>query len=892
MNVGHLYVTLDAYTQGFRNNLNKATAKLEAFSLKAQAVGRKMTFMFTLPIVGAAAMGLKAFSDFNDEMTKSQAIMGNLSDEMKRSMEIEAKRIAGSSITSAKELAKSYYYLASAGLTAEQSVAALAAVERFAVAGMFDMARATDLATDAQSALGLTVKDAYENQQNLIHVTDVLVGANTLANASVEQFSEALTSNAGPAMKAYNISLEEGLSVLAAYADQGIKAGAAGNMISRMLRLLVKGAIANEEEWKKFGFTIWTAEGELKKMHEIIRGLSEGLDGMSTKQKASQLSMLGFIARSQQAILPLLGLQDRIEEYNDELYNMGGITREVSGKQLQSFISQLKITWNQIKLLTEEIGQRLAPMVLSLGEKIGAVTLWFKYLNESTKDSIVKWGLIIAAIGPVIWIMGKLIGLFLSLIGIFKAIAVFAIANPYIALAVAIGVAAVALQDFLTNNEAMVEQNKRLRKSIVSVQGVTEQWADAQGKLNRALEIGDQKAADVQNKNMLGVLKGYSEKLRGQKGNITDISTLYDVGLNDKDFKEAQEKVFVSYIEGIKSDLIRNLQKEPSIKLFGRVINSEGGFSVEKAMQPSVQEIYKAMENNPKFKLKDEHKTAAQVEYGDFFRDGKMPDKSVNERLMENFELTQFPKKQALNLLENEIAIREKNVRLVDDTNQSLKNQVAEQIKNNKVLTEAETSMQNMIEKLEIQKRFVGDTAGLRKYNQVDKFAKQAELQFGIDTDKYKDAIEGYTAELDAIEERKKQLGLTGEQQQMSQMNNALSLQVKLLGLSNKEKAKAIQLLKYQELAYIAYGKESEKAAKSIADYEESLNELYSKSEKDKVFKPDEFSGATKEINTAYQSIAGMINSGQGKTILEAQLSESKTQTGLLAKIEKKEGIS
>ncbi len=61
-----------------------------------------------------------------------------------------------------------------------------------------------------QSALGLTVDNAEENLGNLTRVTDVLVKANTLANATVQQFSEALTNKAGAALRILNKDVEEG----------------------------------------------------------------------------------------------------------------------------------------------------------------------------------------------------------------------------------------------------------------------------------------------------------------------------------------------------------------------------------------------------------------------------------------------------------------------------------------------------------------------------------------------------------------------------------------------------------------------------------------------------------------------------------------------------------
>ena len=213
----------------------------------------------------------------------------------------------------------------------------LPVVEKFATAGMFDMALATDLATDAQSALGLTVKDSEQNMINMTHVTDVLVKANTLANATVEQFSTALTAKAGTAMKSYNIDLEEGVAVLAAYADQGIKAQLAGNMFGRMLRLTIKSINENREVWDKWGITVEDTEGNLVPIADIIQQITDRTKNMGAVQKAAALEMLGFQARSQQAILPLLGLSDNIREYEKNLRMAAGTTEEIANKLKRSY---------------------------------------------------------------------------------------------------------------------------------------------------------------------------------------------------------------------------------------------------------------------------------------------------------------------------------------------------------------------------------------------------------------------------------------------------------------------------------------------------------------------------------------------------------------------------
>jgi len=137
-------------------------------------------------------------------MTRSTAIMGDLSDEMRKKLSDTAREIGTSTKFSATEAAEAYEFLASAGYDAERSIAALPKVAAFAQAANADLARATTLLADAQSALGLSSQDATENMENMARVSDVLVLANTLANATTEQFSEALTNKAAAALRLVN----------------------------------------------------------------------------------------------------------------------------------------------------------------------------------------------------------------------------------------------------------------------------------------------------------------------------------------------------------------------------------------------------------------------------------------------------------------------------------------------------------------------------------------------------------------------------------------------------------------------------------------------------------------------------------------------------------------
>ena len=139
---------------------------------------------------------------------------------------------------------------------------------------MFDLQVATDYLTDAQSALGLTIRDdAIANMANMTRVSDVLVDAANLSNASVEQFSASLTNKAGPAMRQVGMDIESGVAVLAAFADQGIKGEEAGTQFAIVLRDLQTRAIENKAAFEAAGVSVYDANGEFRNMSEIIEDL-------------------------------------------------------------------------------------------------------------------------------------------------------------------------------------------------------------------------------------------------------------------------------------------------------------------------------------------------------------------------------------------------------------------------------------------------------------------------------------------------------------------------------------------------------------------------------------------------------------------------------------------
>jgi TP901 family phage tail tape measure protein len=302
-----------------------------------------------------AARGVGALvnsaASLDTALQKSFAIQ-KLTTEQQHKMREASIAVAGDVSASTAQVAEGFYFLASAGLDAEQQIAALPQVAAFAQAGMFDMATATDLATDAQSALGLSVPDASQNLTNLTRVTDALVGAQTLANASVLELSEAMTNGAAASARDVGMEVEEVAAVLAAFADQGKKGAEAGTLFSIVMRDLQTKAINNKEAFAAAGVSVFDESEEMRSMSSIVGDLETRLAGLSDVQRKATLMALGFSDKSVGALQTLLGTSKKIADYESKIQSMGGVTQDVADNSLTAFdksLNKLAKSWDRLK---------------------------------------------------------------------------------------------------------------------------------------------------------------------------------------------------------------------------------------------------------------------------------------------------------------------------------------------------------------------------------------------------------------------------------------------------------------------------------------------------------------------------------------------------------------
>jgi len=400
LNLGNVVVHLRANTIQFERALMRSQVLMRTVTLRFRSLGRKMSLYATTPITLIGGAAVTSFARFDNAMTKSLSIMDGITGKIRLLMEQQAKDLAEKGVKSATELAESYYFLASAGMSWQESMRAMPQVLAFATAGAFDMAEATDLLTDATKAFGLQNGDVGR-------MGDAIVKAAKQSNDTVRGFATMLTSDAAVAARGFGMELETTMAVLAAYAAQGKKAGQAGNMLGRSTRLLTASWRDNGEVFQYYGIDIINrSTGTYKNFIDIIGEMENAFRGMTPPMRDAALEQLGFAALAQKAILPLIGMSSEMKNFEKGQKSAAGTMKNVAAKQLKSFINILLKTKNALGVMAVSIGQRLAPIILKFAASLRKMVDGWRKMSAPVQLFIIKIGLVVGALGPMLMLMG------------------------------------------------------------------------------------------------------------------------------------------------------------------------------------------------------------------------------------------------------------------------------------------------------------------------------------------------------------------------------------------------------------------------------------------------------------------------------------------------------
>ena len=481
--------------------LKALSEQFKEIGKKATEVGKTLTRKITAPIAAVGAASLKVGMDFDKAMSQVAATMGKSVDEIGNLREF-AIEMGSTTAFSATQAAEGLNYMALAGYSAEDSMKMLPTVLNLAAAGNIELAAASDMVTDAQSALGLTT-------QETVDLVDQMAKASSTTNTSVAQLGEAMLTIGGTA-KMMKGGTEELAQVLGLLADNGIKGSEGGTALRNMLLSLSAPTNQAAAELDKLNLDVFDANGNMRSMQDIIGDLGTALAGMTDEEKTQAISAI-FNKRDLKAVNALLGTSaERWNEVGTAVSNAGGAASQMAETQLDNMAGSLTLLKSALEGAGIAISDVLAPVVRKIADFITNLVTKFNELSPTAQKIIVVVGTIVAAIGPLLLIIGTLassIGSIIGLVGIIGPI-IAGLTVPFGAI-IAIIAGVVAAGIFLYKNWDTIKA-----KAIAFKDAVVQAFNDFKTKVTTTFNnIKNAIVTPIQT--AINTVKGIIDKIKG-----------------------------------------------------------------------------------------------------------------------------------------------------------------------------------------------------------------------------------------------------------------------------------------------------------------------------------------------------------------------------------------
>ena len=362
------YIQIVPSAEGISGELNKIMEPeaASAGQTASSSFGSKFsTGLRSAAKVGAAAIGaattavsafagtsVKAGMNFDSAMSQVAATMGTTVDDIQDLRDF-AQQMGSTTSFSASEAAEALNYMALAGYKAETSMQMLPNVLNLAAAGNIALGTASDMVTDAQSALGLTLEETTT-------MVDQMAAASSTSNTSVAQLGEAILT-IGATAKGMSGGTQELTTVLGALADNGIKGAEGGTHLRNMLLSLQNPTDAAAETLKALGISVYDSEGNMRSMIDIINDLQVATADMDQKSKDATISGI-FNKTDLASVNALLNTSTkRFEELGGAIHDSQGAAEAMANTQLENLNGDITLFKSALEGAQIAISDQLTP---------------------------------------------------------------------------------------------------------------------------------------------------------------------------------------------------------------------------------------------------------------------------------------------------------------------------------------------------------------------------------------------------------------------------------------------------------------------------------------------------------------------------------------------------
>lgn len=374
----------------------------EQFFSSATKVGGAMTAIGAAGVLGIGS-AVKAFADFEKEMSNVQAVTDLTSQEMEQMTKL-AQKLGATTKFTAKEAAEGMSELGMAGFSAREIMESISGTMSLAAATNIEMAQAAEISSNVLRGFNLEAREAGR-------VVDVLAATAVSSSVDMTDLFESFKYFA-PTAAAFKVSMEESAAIIGILGNNGIKGSLATRALGTAITRLTKPTDAMVGIMKMYNLEFFNAQGQFIGMTNLIGMLENRFKGLTDEQRQQAISILFGAEAIQEFNVLLSNGSAKLADYTKQLTDSGGAADKMAKTQMDNLAGSVELLSGAFDGVKIAIGGALAGPIRGLADTLTGLVDRFNQLSPASQELIAK----VLAIGTAFVVIGGPILLFIGMI--------------------------------------------------------------------------------------------------------------------------------------------------------------------------------------------------------------------------------------------------------------------------------------------------------------------------------------------------------------------------------------------------------------------------------------------------------------------------------------------
>ncbi|HCX9460986.1 TPA: phage tail tape measure protein [Staphylococcus aureus] len=353
-----------------------------------KSIGKGLMIGVTAPVLGIAAASGKAFAEVDKGLDTVTQATGATGSELKK-LQNSFKDVYGNFPADAETVGGVLGEVNTRlGFTGKELESATESFLKFSHITGSDGVQAVQLITRAMGDAGIEA-DEYQS------VLDMVAKAAQASGISVDTLADSITKYGAP-MRAMGFEMKESIALFSQWEKSGVNTEIAFSGLKKAISNWGKAGKDPREEFKK-------TLAEIERTPDIASATSLAIEAFGAKAGPDLADAIK-------------GGRFSYQEFLKTIEDSQGTVNQTF-KDSESGSERFKVAMNKLKLVGADVWASIesafAPVMEELIKKLSIAVDWFSSLSDGSKRSIVIFGGIAAAIGPVVFGLGA----FISTIG-------------------------------------------------------------------------------------------------------------------------------------------------------------------------------------------------------------------------------------------------------------------------------------------------------------------------------------------------------------------------------------------------------------------------------------------------------------------------------------------